>query len=107
MGTLTDAQIMELTTTVRFDRNVYTNLQDTAAQLERALVETIQDEGIAALTEYFVQARENVVQVGLRFEGMEPIYVRETADDVLASALNRIRPTDGATKRTSTTLVGA
>jgi len=107
MGTLTDAQIMELTTTVRFDRNVYSNLQDAAEQLERAIVEAIQDEGIPAIKEYFVQARENVVQVGFRFEGMDSIYVRETADDVLASALSQIRPTGGATKRTSTTLVGA
>lgn len=107
MATITDTEVMELTTTVRFDPEQYPDLGAAAESLEGALLDAMVEESIVTIKAYFVRTLGDVVQVGLRFEGMNSMYVEETADDLLGVALAKLEGGEATTKRTSTTLVEA
>lgn len=111
MTTLTGQRVVELTTTVRFDRSAFPDLALAAQSLEETLVAKIHEESIPTLKQYFVRVVGDAVEVGLRFKGMDPTYVSGAADDVLNGALELmgVRPNlrKSSAKRTSTTLVGA
>lgn len=109
MSTAADTRVMELTTTVRLDRTAYPDVDEAAEALEVALIEQLNDEAIPTIKQYFVRARGNGIEVGLRFDGMRPEHVRGAADDVLSGALTRMSrmTVPSLAKRTSTTLVGA
>lgn len=101
----------ELTTTVRVDGVSAAELPAVADAVESALVSAIQEEGQLTVTGYFVAARatENSLQIGLRFEGMDPQFIEETASELLKLALERLgefKDRGAVAKRTSSQLVG-
>jgi len=103
--------VIDLTTTVRFPRIDVRTAAGIAEQLDAALRSEIDAQGAGAVREYFVRAVGATVQVGLRFVGMDPKHVEDTADDLLQAALEDLKmvPTSDTPcgKRTSTLLVGA
>lgn len=101
---------MELTTTVRFTGADTRDAVCIAAELDDAIRAEINDQGAAAIREYFVRPVGVTVQVGFRFRGMDPDHVESTADEILKNALGSVNKLESAAshgKRTSTLLVGA
>ncbi|MBP5802934.1 hypothetical protein [Microbacterium maritypicum] len=107
----TEASVIDLTTTVRFASVDADSVLGISEQLDAALRIEIDAQGAGAVREYFVRPVGATVQVGLRFVGMEPQHVEDTADELLQAALEAVmkaHTSDTARgKRTSTLLVGA
>lgn len=110
-ATKAETGVIDLTTTVRFASVDVDTAGGIAEQLDAALRSEIDAQGVGAVREYFVRPVGVTVQVGLRFVGMDPEHVEDTANDLLQAALedlSRVRAGDSARgKRTSTLLVGA
>jgi hypothetical protein len=85
----TEVKNYELTTTLSINSKSATGLDEYVARLEEALVAVIREYG--AITAYFVDPDNEAVeiQLGLRFEGMDPEIITEVADEVLKAAIVR------------------
>ncbi|MFF7291116.1 hypothetical protein ACFY9N_01150 [Microbacterium sp. NPDC008134] len=79
---------VELTTMVRVDGARPVPYDVLVEKLDDAVRRAIADLGMAGITAYFVAPDLDVegFRVGLRFEGMDPEFIEETADDVLSKA---------------------
>lgn len=109
-ATRVSTDVMELTTTVRFNGADVSTAERIATELDDAIRAEIKEQGAGSIRQYFVRTVGVTVQVGLRFNGMDPDHVEETADEVLEGALSKVPALSGAAshgKRTSTLLVGA
>lgn len=110
-ATRAEVGIIDLTTTVRFAGIDAETAAGIAEQLDGTLRSEIDAQGVAAVREYFVRPVGVTVQVGLRFVGMDPEHVEDTANDLLQAALEELRGARAGDtahgKRTSTLLVGA
>jgi hypothetical protein len=73
----------DLTTTVHVDNVDGETLEAIAHVVEQNLIKAINDEGIAAVKAYFVNAdaESRSLRIGLRFEGMDPTEIDGTATE--------------------------
>lgn len=110
-ATRAETGVIDLTTTVRFADVDVDTAAGIAEQLDATLRSEIDAQGVVTVREYFVRPVGVTVQVGLRFVGMDPAYVEDTANDLLQAALDDLRGARAGDtargKRTSTLLVGA
>ena len=71
-----------------------TSLDEYASRFEAAVREAIAE--FPTVTAYFVAADHDSVEVqmGLRFEGMDPKYIEESAEEILQSAIDGLSHDD-------------
>ncbi|WP_152642467.1 hypothetical protein [Microbacterium sp. SA39] len=85
-----DERSFALTTSISFPMLAPERLGEVAERLDHAVYEATGD--VAAVTGYFVavNAGAGEIEVGLRFEGMAPRYINETAHELLESVLKQV-----------------
>lgn len=84
------------------------SLAPLADAIEKSLVDHIANEGVATVQAYFVRARHDDIEVGLRFSGIELHYLEDTAKDLITAAIEDASMAEHAPRhrRVSTSLVG-
>ena len=110
MGTAAvTSKVLEFVTIVKVDG--YTgSLAELARRTERELVRRIDDDGIAAIQQYFVRSIASGIQIGLRFRGLKAGEVEATGSDVVKEATQAALLAEGqeshAGRITNTLLAG-
>lgn len=86
----TEERSFALTTSISFPLLAPERLGEVAEQLDHAVYEATGE--IAAVTAYFVAVNSDAgeIEVGLRFEGMAPRYINETAQELIEGVLRKL-----------------
>lgn len=100
---------METTTTLRFKSEAADLIEHLAEEIETALIAEISGHGLPIVTAYFVHPCGTSVQIGLRFEQIDPENVEAVTAQLVQGALEKVnasKDADSRGKQTSTLLVG-
>lgn len=106
-----DVRSFELTTTVHFPTIKAHRMEDFARKLDIAVNAVLRE--YPAVTAYLVErgAEAGDISFGLRFEGANPRYMEDMADEVLEKAVDSIAAAEGTSplkaEREESTLIHA
>lgn len=105
--TIVTGKTHEYTVVVKIDEFTG-DLTKLAGTMEHELIRIVDVEGIATLSQYFVRALANGIEVGLRFRGLPTSNVESTGIDLVTEATDAALTAAGvkhATGRIANTLL--